>query len=90
MISSGILALIVLVDDDVPYRCPEHIVREHPAETDEFPSVPGRHHQVRVLEHLSGLFFGASNRPGGLVEQTNQVGRIQVLLIRIGDHALES
>lgn len=76
------LALIGLVDDDVPDRRTIDIVGEYPTEPDESFSVPRADEQICVRQHLFCIGFRATLGPGRLVEEANQLRRVEFAWLR--------
>lgn len=66
---SDSLALIGLIDDDVPNGGPVDEVREHSSESDQSFTVPCAQRQIGMLEHLFSVFKRPLFGPRSLMEQ---------------------
>jgi len=86
---SNALFLVSFVDDHVPDRRSVHKVCEHPPKTYELIPIPGTESDIRMPEHILGVFERAALGPWRLVKQLQELGSFEVFLFREGNSGLE-
>jgi len=75
------LFLIGLIDNDIPNSRTIHIVREDSAKAYQLVPIPGAHGDIGMPQHVFGIGKGPVFRPGSLMEQPEEMRRVEFSLV---------